>query len=438
MIEYPLDIYKDYEFLKFNLLNEEDEKKEKKIPYSTKREDLICQMLMDYYELNINKDNRFVNRREIYFYEIIIFSNEKEIKKIHFLKTQRRMPLIFNVEIDKTIFKYKIEASKNNYNAFRINDSNTTNISQNKEEILKSLSNKESNSVSSSMKSNSINNDEEFSTEQSKKTKGKFSLRKFQDQVSKCLITITLRSHEVDGNLRAIKEIDFNKGLSDNIIYPKNKNDAKIPKDNNLIIEVKQNISLVKIFKQMKNLMEDFKSILPNEKYYYLGFLNENEFNKNKKDNEINKESNDSTKKKNFNLDKFLEEVNEYEKDNQNFKIILFNIIDNKLFDLNLDEKVEYSLHFRNEIKNEIKTMKMEIKEEIKEVKEQISEIKGEVKEQISEIKGEVKEINKKYDEIKGEVKEFNKKYDELNENIKKIFESLKAANLMNNVEKKK
>ena len=289
------------------------------------------------------------------------------------------------------------------------------------------------------MKSNSINNDEEFSTEQSKKTKGKFSLRKFQDQVNKCLITITLRSHEVDGNLRAIKEINFNKGLSDNIIYPKNKNDAKIPKDNNLIIEVKQNISLTKIFKQMKNLMEDFKSILPNEKYYYLGFLNENEFNKNKKDNEINKESNDSTKKKNFNLDKFLEEVNEYEKDNQNFKIILFNIKNNKLFDLNLDEKVEYSLHFRNEIKNEIKTMKMEIKEEIKEVKdeikrevkEQISEIKGEVKEQISEIKGEVKEINKKYDK-------FNKKYDELNENIKKIFELLKAANLMNNVEKKK
>ena len=124
MIEYPLDEYKDYEFLKFNLLNEEDEKEEKKIPYSTKREDLICQMLMDYYKLNINKDNRFVNRREIYFYEIIIFLNEKEIKKIHFLKTQRTMTLVFNVEIDKTTFNYKIEASKNNYNAYRINDLN--------------------------------------------------------------------------------------------------------------------------------------------------------------------------------------------------------------------------------------------------------------------------------------------------------------------------
>ena len=183
MIEYPLDEYKDYEFLKFNLLNEEDEKEEKKIPYSTKREDLISQMLIDYYKLDINKDDRFVNRRELYFYEIIIFLNEKEIKKVDFLKTKRHMELFFDIEINKAIFKYKIEVSKKNTQAFRIIDKTTTSqkkeeaLNENQDNNLKPLSIIRTNSGSSSKKGNIRTNDEEFSTDQSKKAK-KITLKK--------------------------------------------------------------------------------------------------------------------------------------------------------------------------------------------------------------------------------------------------------------------
>lgn len=40
-------------------------------------------------------------------------------------------------------------------------------------------------------------------------------------------------------------------------------------------MEVKQNTSLKTLFIQITKVIKDFKLFLPNEKYYYFGFINE-------------------------------------------------------------------------------------------------------------------------------------------------------------------
>ena len=61
-----------------------------------------------------------------------------------------------------------------------------------------------------------------------------------------------------------------------------------------------------------------------------------------------------------LNLDerKLIERIQECEKENHNFKIILLTIKDNIFFDLDLSDKANYSVFFLNEIKREIKELK--------------------------------------------------------------------------------
>ena len=86
-------------------------------------------------------------------------------------------------------------------------------------------------------------------------------------------MVIDLKEHEIDGNLKTNKSIDLKKELGDILFYPK-KEIIQIDKDEKILIEVKQNATLRTIFGQMKELMNNLKNILPDEKYCYFGFVN--------------------------------------------------------------------------------------------------------------------------------------------------------------------
>lgn len=64
----------DFDFLYKNLIEVPTEKnkyKDETESYSNKREDLIGQILMDKLNLSKNEDIRFVNGRELFYYEIL-------------------------------------------------------------------------------------------------------------------------------------------------------------------------------------------------------------------------------------------------------------------------------------------------------------------------------------------------------------------------------
>ena len=117
----------------------------------------------------------------------------------------------------------------------------------------------------------------------------------------------------------------------------------------------------------MEKTIKDFKILLENETFYYFGFVN------------------DSNAKEGIDEKNFEERIKKFEKDYK-LKIFLFIIKDNTLFDLKLEDKADYSLFFRNEMKNEITGMKNEISEMKNEMKNEISEMKNEMKNEISEM----------------------------------------------------
>ena len=126
--------------------------------------------------------------------------------------------------------------------------------------------------------------------------------------------------------------------------------------------------------------MTDFKK-LPQEKFYYFAFLNEN------KRNDLNKKNN------------FKQEIKNYLKRNENFKVYVFIIKDNQIYDLKLEEKADYPLHFRNEVKNEIKEMKSDVstlKIDVSTLKTDVSTLKTDV----SFLKVEITDVKQKIDKI--------------------------------------
>ena len=89
----------------------------------------------------------------------------------------------------------------------------------------------------------------------------------------------------------------------------------------------------------MKKLVNDFKILLPNEKYYYFGFVNE------------------ATAKKDLNEKELFDDITKLLSDNPNFKIFLFSIKDNKFLGLNLSDQADYSTHFYNLIENKMQNV---------------------------------------------------------------------------------
>ena len=185
-------------------------------------------------------------------------------------------------------------------------------------------------------------------------------------------MVIDLKEHEIDGNLKANNSIDLKKELGDILFYPK-KEIIQIDKDEKILIEVKQNAPLRTIFGQMKELMDDLKNILPDEKYCYFGFVN-------------NTESLNKTDEK-----KLIDEMKKYEEENGNFKIFLFILQNNKIFDLELSDNIEYALHFRNELNKKIDVKFEEMKKEMIGMKDEIKGMKDELIKLIME-------INRNYD----------------------------------------
>ena len=101
MFEYEIKSYIDYDILYNNLMQPTEEKKINNTQNdSTKRENLITQMLMDNYQLEINKDHKFENWRKLYFYIISYFNANdpnKAIKTVRVLKTKANQDYIFDV-----------------------------------------------------------------------------------------------------------------------------------------------------------------------------------------------------------------------------------------------------------------------------------------------------------------------------------------------------
>ena len=93
--------------------------------------------------------------------------------------------------------------------------------------------------------------------------------------------------------------------------------------------------------------------------------------------------------KEGLNEVEFLEKIKEYEK-TYNFRIFLFILKNNTLFDLQLEDQVDYSVHFRNESKKEIDAIKQEI---------------GEMKKDIADVKTRIDNLDKKFDEFSDMIK---------------------------------
>ena len=112
-------------------------------------------------------------------------------------------------------------------------------------------------------------------------------------------IIIKQRSHEIDGSLIATNSINDLKNIVGNIIYyPKDieLTPIKIIEGQKVFIEIKQNTTLVTLFRQMRKLMEDIYEILPEENYIYIGFVNKENslecFSKDDKNEENEQEKN--------------------------------------------------------------------------------------------------------------------------------------------------
>ena len=420
MYEYELSEYNDFHKLYNNLMIEEI-KTDNITTDSTKREDLITQMLMDNLGLELSKDTRFVKGRSIYYYDISYYKEGDEkttIKNAKILKTSKEQDFCFQVNG----IEYKIKLNHKNSRVFR----NKLEKEKTKEE--KTNDSKEILSLRT-MKTNSSDRYNDLQ-EDGKNTN--FSTKRFKDTIDDktYVLKITHTNHEVDGYVITKEDINIRDSLKQLLYYPiievenpeteieslnndeksqkeekeielnheninskmiekkeptkenympekptiKEKpenNDAhkvkiikknskeekltttvedieeltKIKKKSKILIEVKQNTSLVTLFNQIETAINDLKIILPDEQFYYFGFVNE-----------VNAKS--GLKERDF-----IENIKNFELQNPNYKIFLFIIKDNTFFDLPLDNKADYSTFYRNEIKKEIKEMKTEIKE---------------------------------------------------------------------------
>ena len=351
--EYELKSYIDYEILYINLMQKVTKKSKTKTQSKT-RESLITQLLMDNFNMEINKDKRFKDYRKIFFY-VITYSSAKDNKEIKSAKILEYKP-IQEVEFEVNEIKYNII------------------LQENSSFVKKRITNEEGIDDFINLKSKSKTHDNlsSLSTE-SEKDNNIFYFRKFMDQIGEDIYILSLRytSHEVDGNIISKEDVDLKNGLADNLYYPKIEKDngkkegnsseedddkTKIKKNTKILIETKQNASLLILFEQMEKTIKDFKILLENETFYYFGFVN------------------DSNAKEGIDEKNFEERIKKFEKDYK-LKIFLFIIKDNTLFDLKLEDKADYSLFFRNEMKNEITGMKNEISEMKNEMKNEISEM---------------------------------------------------------------
>lgn len=385
MIECELNVYNTTDDLYNNLIQKS--KKHTNTLYSSKREDLITQMLIDKLHLELNKDKKFEAGRKLYFYEISFYELDDEdknktklIQEKKILKKGSSQKEIFNVNgID-----YTIALEMYNVHVKRKKTPEEIEKDNNKNEDTITLATEKSTQKSKSR--------DKFSTSDTQTENIEFFHRKVKDYYKgkHYTIAIAYTNNEVDGNVITLEDIDIKNKLGEIMYYPKEDN-SKIKKDSKILIELKQNATLEQIFDQMTKLMEDFKILLPNEKFYYFGFVNED------------------NAKKDLNENEFIERIQKTEIQNPNFKVFLFTIKDNKIFDFDLKDNADYSVHFRNEIKNEIEIMKNDTDTKINDLKEDMNNKINDLKEDINNFKNEMTIQFKSLFDMIGELKNNDK-----------------------------
>ena len=456
MFEYELNDYFDYNQLYKDLMSEATTKSKKETNKSKKvtttnsngREGLVSQMMMDKFDLNLNKDKKFENGRIISFYEIKCLNGKGEIlneTKIAKINNNQK-----TVKVDKTTYSLEIKAQNLEIN--RLNNDGKSMLSLKTYKSGKSA--KSDNNSLDEYSIDSTNKSEDHKMEK----KEKFMVRESRDTIEgkTYIFQIYYTSHEIDGNLMATHDIDLKDGLQDIMFYPEsvkkeeeqkkieesNKIDekpakieglTKIIKDSKILIEVKQNTTLEILFEQMKNFLQDFSILFPSEQYYYLGFVN------------------DVKAEKDLNKENFVKRIQEYERLYPKFKIFLFTIKDNTLFDLKLADKANYSVYFRNEVKREMEGMKTNIgnmekdignmKKEIGSINMKMEGMKTEIdniKKNMGDMKTEIGDMKTEISNLRADVNSLKIDNKDLRKEINEQFQSLKnmIMNLMNDDKK--
>ena len=387
--------FENYYFLYNNLMEEETNYKNNKTikTNSHKREDIITQILADKGGFRINNDpSLFYEERKIVYLKIQVTKNS-ETDNIVKASTQIRNEKQFEttIELDGTAPKisYEININKDNY----------INIYNEKKESISFYNSKMGESENLSKISTGKKSSSSTYSNQSKKSKiiinNCFDFI-FRDQThgdDTYYIAIKQRSHEIDGSLIANNTIKDLKNIVGNIIYyPRDIESTPIQifKGQKVLIEIKQNTTLRKLFRQMKKLIEDIYEI-SKENYIYLGFVNKECslecFSKNDK-NEENA------------LENFIKEIKETIEKYKNFNICLLIIENNKFLGNSLEDRADYPFYYYNltsqQIDNKMNALETKIDDKIKGIQ---TEIKG-IQTEIKGMKNKINDIDSKMEKI--------------------------------------
>ena len=386
--------FENYYFLYNNLMEEETNYMNNNTikTNSHKREDIITQILADKGGFRINNDpSLFYEEREIWYLKIKVTKNsETDIVKT---STQIRNKKQFKttIELDETAPKisYEININKDNY----------ITIYNEKKESISFYNSKMGGSENLSKISTGKKSSSSICSNQSKKSKiiinNCFDFI-FRDQThgdDTYYIAIKQRSHEIDGSLIANNTIKDLKNIVGNIIYyPRDIESTPIQifKGQKVLIEIKQNTTLRKLFRQMKKLIEDIYEI-SKENYIYLGFVNKECslecFSKNDK-NEENA------------LENFIKEIKETIEKYKNFNICLLIIENNKFLGNSLEDRADYPFYYYNltsqQIDNKMNALETKIDDKIKGIQ---TEIKG-IQTEIKGMKNKINDIDSKMEKI--------------------------------------
>ena len=409
--------FENYYFLYNNLMEEETNYKNNNTikTNSHKREDIITQILADKGGFRINNDTSlFYEERKIVYLKIQVTKNS-ETDNIVKASTQIRNEKQFEttIELDGTAPKisYEININKDNY----------INIYNEKKESISFYNSKMGESenlskISTGKKSSSST----YSNQSKKSKKSKIIINNcfdfiFRDQThgdDTYYIAIKQRSHEIDGSLIANNTINDLKNIVGNIIYyPRDIESTPIQifKGQKVFIEIKQNTTLLKLFRQMKKLIEDIYEI-SKENYIYLGFVNKECslecFSKNDK-NEENKL-----------IENFINEIKETIEKYKKFNICLLIIENNEFLGYSLEDRADYPLYYYNltsqQIDNKMNALETKIDDKIKGIQTEVKGIQTEVKGIQTEIKG-----------IQTEIKGMKNKINDIDSKMEKILELL-------------
>ena len=339
-------ILSEIDFLMKNLMSKDEKKKAKKED-SVKRELMIGQILKDQFSLDINNDPDIFQEERTTIYIEVIFSKENTYDKIltNYIKRQLYLRNSNSLNLTFSIYNRDYQIGIGNYWSLKYGDK-IFSLYTDKRSTKESIS---SDSISSSSKKSQI-------------LSNPYLPKIFEEKINndKFYIMMIQRTHEIDGSFITNEIITDLKELKELMIYPKKKDNIFIDKGERIIVEVKQNATLNAIYNQMKDYMKDISEIHPDKNFHYFGFINESNYNLLEGNNILDE-----------NL--FIQKIEEEMKSFKNFKIYIFIIKNNKLFQYSLDEQLLYGIHYYNMTEKKIN----EYRKETKDLKKKIENVEN-------------------------------------------------------------